>query len=108
MYNLNDFISVKGKDARELSDTIVEVEACRELYEQALLQPDYSRQVVKDLLDRFMQALKVHKALWRDLLIKYAGEENAVYYRDYYRFDMYKRVIFLQGMEGVNDETFNH
>ena len=53
-----------------------------------------------------MRALKEHKALWRELLIKYAGEENAVYYRDFYRFDMYKRVIFLQ--EGEDKLEVNY
>lgn len=104
MNNPNEFIPVKGKDARELSDTIVEVEACRELYEQALTQTNYSSQALKDILEHFMQTLKKHKALWRDLLVKYVGEENALYYRDYYHFDMYKRVIFLQEMEGVDYE----
>jgi hypothetical protein len=104
MNNSDEIIPVEGKDARELTDTIVEVEACRELYEQALREPNYTSQAMRDVLDRFMQALKTHKALWRDLLFKYAGEENALYYRDYYRFDTYKQVIFLQKMEEENYE----
>jgi hypothetical protein len=104
MNELKNMIPVKGKDAKELSDTIVEVEACRELYEQALTQPVYSSQALTDVLNRFMQALKVHKALWRELLLKYAGEENALYYRDLYRYDTMKKVIFLQETGEVEHE----
>ena len=104
MNNPNEFVPVIEKDARELTDTIVEVDAYRELYDGALSEPNYSSQALRDILDRFMQALKTHKALWRDLLFKYVGEENALYYRDYYRFDTYKQVIFLQKMEEENYE----
>lgn len=96
MNNPNEFVPVNERDARELTDTIVEVEAYRELYDQALKETGCSSQALRDILDRFMQALKTHKALWRDLLFQYVGEENALYYRDYYRFDTYKQVIFLQ------------
>jgi hypothetical protein len=104
MNNPNELVPVNERDAKELTDTIVEVEAYRELYDQALREPDYSPNALKDLLDRFMQALKTHKALWRDLLFQYVGEENALYYRDYYRFDTYKQVIFLQQPEEVGYE----
>ncbi len=100
MNNSKELVPVKEKDARELADTIVEVEACKELYEKAVKQPNYSSHAMKDVLDRFMSALKKHKALWRELLIKYVGEEKAMYYRDVYRYDIFKKVIFLQDMEG--------
>lgn len=95
MNNQQEMVTVKEKDAKELTDSIVEVEACRELYEEAAKQTNYSPKALKDVLDYYMQALKKHKALWRDILFKYVGEENAMYYRDVYRFDTYKKVIFL-------------
>lgn len=101
----NDFVQVKEKDAKELSDSIVEVEAYKELYEKAARQPNYSSAALKDVLDCFMQSLKKHKALWREFLFKYVGEENALYYRDMYKFDVYKKVIFLPESEGEGNEV---
>lgn len=95
MRSEKELILVREKDARELTDSIVEVDASRELYEDASKQPNFSPKALKNTLDYFMQALKKHKALWRDILFKYVGEENALQYRDMYRFDTYKKVIFL-------------
>jgi len=95
MKNQKEFISMKEKDARELEESIVEVEAYRELYEQAAKQINYAPKALKDVLDCFIQSLKKHKALWKELLFKYVGEENTLYYRDMYKYDVYKRVIFL-------------
>lgn len=100
MKNQKGWIDVKEKDARELTDSIIEVEASKELYEKALNKSDYSTKVLKDLLDYHLQALKKHKALWRDILFKYVGEENTLFYRDVYRFDIFKKVIFLPEAEG--------
>jgi hypothetical protein len=100
MENQKELIPVKEKDAKELTESIVEVEASRELFEEAAKKTNYSSKALTDLLDYFMQALKRHKALWMDLLFKYVGEEKTLFYRDMYRFDMYKKVIFLLENEG--------
>ena len=104
MKELKELTTIKEKDAKELSDSIVEVEACRELYEQAAKQPNYSSVALKDVLEYFIQALKKHKALWREILFKYVGEENTLFYRDMYKFDIYKKVIFLPEIEGADYE----
>ncbi len=98
--NVNELITVKEKDARELTDTIVEVEASKELYEVAIHQANYSPQAFRELLNHYMSVLKKHKAIWKSMLVKYVGEENALFYRDMYRFDVYKKVIFLPENEG--------
>ena len=69
-----------------------------------MTQRNLQAQAFADLLKGYMSALKQHKALWKDILEKYVGEENASYYRDFYRFDVYKKVIFLK-MEVLNNET---
>ena len=100
MKNEKELISVKEKDARELEGSIVEVEAYRELYEQAARQANYAPKALKDVLDCFIQSLKKHKALWKEILLKYVGEENTSYYREMYKYDVYKRVIFLPEING--------
>lgn len=105
MKKQDNFLPVKERDARDLSNSIVEVEASRELYENAAKMIDYNPSAIKDVLDYFIQALKKHKALWKEMLFKYVGEENAAFYRDLYKFDIYKKVIFLPEDMEVQDET---
>lgn len=89
-------ITVNVRDAKKLTSSIVEVDAYRSLYEKAAIQSDYSPQAFKDLLSRYMSTLKKHKSLWKEMLLKYIGEEDASYYRDMYKFDIIKNVIFLE------------
>jgi len=86
---------VSGEDAKNLYDTIVEVEACRELYDTAKGKADCTPFAFKSIMDYFMQSLKVHKTLWKDLVIKYLGEDVADF--DLLRFDPVKKVIFRPG-----------
>lgn len=95
MKNNNDLIQVSDKDAKVLTDTIVEVEACQELYQKALNEGNYPQHLFKGILEQYMNALKEHKYKWRETLKKYVEEDDLLYYRDLYLFDIFKKVIFL-------------
>lgn len=90
-----DMIKVNNKDSKQLTDTIVEVEACQELYNEAIADADFPQQIFKGILEKYMKALRIHKEKWRWVQEKYIEEEDLLYYRDAYRFDVYKKVIFL-------------
>lgn len=93
---------VSDEDAKKLTDTIVEVEACRELYENASRRIDCPPPALKLILDYYMHSLKVHKTLWRELLVKYVGEDEASKFYNILRFDTVKKVIFKLEIEGCS------
>jgi hypothetical protein len=95
-------VKVLDEDAKKLTDTIIEVEACRELHEEAMKRADYNGLSVKIELDYYMECLKVHKALWREILVKYIGEEDASMMFNILRFDTVKKVIFQIEIEGCS------
>jgi len=87
-------IKVDREDALRLCDSITETEASRELYEEATKRADCTPEAVKVIMDYFMHCLKEHKALWRDMLVKYVGENAASEKYNVLRFDKIKWVIF--------------
>jgi hypothetical protein len=91
---------VSEEDAKELNDSIVETEACRELYQEATKRVDCPPEALRYVLDYYMQCLKVHKALWRRILVDYVGEETASTLYNILRFDTIKNVIFQIEIEG--------
>lgn len=99
MKRQNEMILVKEKDAKELASSITEVEASKELYEIAVKQANYSPQALREVLEQYMNSLKKHKEIWRKLLHKYVEEKELLFYRDAYRYDIYKKVIFLPEIE---------
>ncbi len=103
MEKVKGMIQVNVEDAKALTDTIVEVEACQELYETAVRDGNYTSQAYKGILEQYMTALKIHKAKWRNILEEYVEEETLLYYREAYLFDIFKKVIFLP--ENVGDEV---
>ena len=94
------FMKVSDEDAKVLSDSIVETEACRGLYDEAIKQAQFSPEAMKFIMDYYMHNLKVHKTLWRELLIKYIGEAEAAKLINILRFDVVKKVIFQIEVEG--------
>jgi hypothetical protein len=93
-------IKVSDADAKKLTDTIVEAEASRELYEAAIKRVDCVPEALKVILDYYMHALKVHKALWREILVQYMGEDEATRLYKILRFDTVKKVIFQLDIKG--------
>lgn len=91
---------ITDEDAAKLTDTIVEVEACRELYNKATNHIDYQPLALKVILDYYMHSLKVHKGLWRELLVKYIGEDETSQFYNILRFDTVQKVIFKIEVEG--------
>lgn len=99
-------VIVDEPTAKKLTSSIVEVEAYKSLYEKSVLQHNYPPQAFKNLLNSYMDALIQHKALWKEILIKFVGEDEASLYRDLYKFDIYKKAIFLD-QEALNNATTN-
>ncbi len=91
---------ISDNDAEVLIGTIIKVEAAAALYEDAVKGADYTPMAFKTVLRYYMEVLKEHKTLWRDLLIKYIGEGDTSKYYDILRFDTIKKVIFKLGIEG--------
>lgn len=90
-----NMVAVKERDAKALTKTIVEVEASQELYEKAIADGQHAPLAFKDVLDNYMKSISRHKEVWRDILSKYIDEDGLLFYRDNYRYDVYKKVIFL-------------
>jgi hypothetical protein len=93
---------VSEEEARKLYDTIVEVEASKELYDTSMRQMDIQPLAIKVVLDYYINALKVHKAYWRDILVKYLGDDTASELNRILRYDPVKKVIFKLEIEGCS------
>ena len=91
---------VSDEDAKKLIDTIIEVEACKELYDESMKRVDVVPVALKTILDYYMYTLKIHKTLWMELLVKYIGEDDATMYLKILRFNRVKKVIFQLEIEG--------
>jgi PleD family two-component response regulator len=93
---------ISDEDAKKLTETIVEVEACKELYNEATKHIDCQPIAIKAILDYYMHSLKIHKALWKETLIKYIGEENTAKFYNILRFDTVTKDIFKLEIEGCS------
>ena len=93
---------VTDEDAIRLTDTIVEVEMCKELYDESARRVDFNPLALKTIFDYYIHSVKVHKALWRELLVKYIGEDKASELFMILRFDTIKKVIFTLDIEGCS------
>jgi hypothetical protein len=96
----NILCKMTDEDAIRLTDTIVEVEMCKGLYDEAAKGTDFNPMALKTVFDYYIHSVKIHKALWRELLIKYVGEDKASELFMILRFDTIKKVIFTLDIEG--------
>jgi hypothetical protein len=94
------FCKMNDDDARKLTNTIVETDAAFDIYQKASKDVGFTPHALKVILDFYMESLKAHKALWRELLVKYIGEEDASKYYKVLRYDTIKKVIFRMEIEG--------
>jgi nitric oxide synthase oxygenase domain/subunit len=94
-----ELINVEDEDAKELTDTAIETDALKEIFDNAKNQGT-DPTIIAEILKEYMQALKNHKTIWNRILVKYVGSDNASKFYRIYRFDMYKKVIFKQQIEG--------
>lgn len=93
---------ISDEDAKKLNDSIVEVEACIELFEVSKKKMDCTPIAFKIILEYYMVVLKNHKEIWRNILIQYLGKEDASKFLPILRFDTVKKVIFKMIIEGCN------
>lgn len=93
-------IKISDEDAKKLYDTVVEVEASKQMYDMSVRQMNVQPLAIKVILDYYMYVLKTHKALWKDTLIKYLGEDAAAEMLMVLRYDPVKKVIFKLEIEG--------
>jgi hypothetical protein len=93
---------VSEEDARVLNDSIVETEAALQLYKDASREGGFKPDALKTLLEYHLTVLKVHKALWRDILVRYLGQDDAAKYYQVLRFDPIEKVIFKLDIEGCS------
>jgi len=94
------FCKVAYEDDRILYDSIVEVEACQELYNNATRSLDCTPDALKAIFEYYMHCLKEHKRIWKEVLVKYIGEDQASAMFRVLRYDPAKKVIFLPDIEG--------
>jgi hypothetical protein len=90
---------VSDEDAKKLYDTIVEVEACHDLHEEAKKKLDCTPMAFKVQMDYYMHTLKVHKTFWMELAVKYLGEDVKDF--NSLRYDPVKKAIFR--LEGCSE-----
>jgi len=91
---------ISDEDAKRLTDTIIEVEMCKQTFDESTKKVDYSADALRMIFDYYIHSLKVHKNLWVELLIKYIGEEETSTMFYVLRFDTVKKVIFQMEIEG--------
>lgn len=94
---------VSEDDAKELTLSIIEVEVCHSLYNEAMKDFSISKNSLQVLLEYYMHVLKAHKTLWKTILIKYLNEDDASRYEQKCRFDTIKHVIFLLDCESCSN-----
>jgi hypothetical protein len=94
------FCKVSDEDDRILYDSIVETEACKELYQNAVKSLECTPDALQAILDYYMHCLKEHKRVWKDMLVKYVGEDQASAIFRAARYDPAKKVVFLPDIEG--------
>lgn len=93
-------VKLEEQDRKELSQSIFEVDASMELYQTAAKDLSMPADRVAILFEFYMKSLKEHKYLWANILNKYMGEDDASTYRNLYRYDVQKNVIFMLQPEG--------
>lgn len=100
MEERKDIIIISNEDAEQLTQTIIAVNATQEIFKKSQTDINITPNGLRLMYEIYMENLKTHKMLWIELLNKYVGEENASTYQQLYRFDMYKKCIFLKKIEG--------
>jgi hypothetical protein len=100
MEELKDMVKVENSDANILLESIIETDASFQIFNEAQRDIRVTPESLKILYDIYMRNLKKHKILWKEILVKYVGEDNASDYQMLYRFDIYKQVIFLLNNNG--------
>lgn len=93
-------VKLSKQDAVALDITIIELEASLEFYNQSRESMSITPQALKLITDYYMETLRKHKLLWKEILVRYMGEENASQFSRVYRYDMYKQGIFKMVIEG--------
>jgi len=96
------FCQTSNEDAKKLNDSIIEVQICDRLYKESVKRIDISPLALKIILDYYLQSLKLHKQLWKELLIKYIGEDDTATFYNILRFDTVKNLIFKMDTEGCS------
>ncbi len=85
---------ISEEDGVALAETIFELEAMKQLFNEAKRSVDCEPVAFEAIMGYYMHSLKRHKTLWTSILNKYVGEENASNFRSLYKFDIQKRAIF--------------
>ena len=97
---MNDILcSVGDEDVQKLVETADEAQICEIKYNQ-LLQTECPSFVFKIVLEYYVHTLKIHKQVWREILIKYIGEDEASKYYNILKFDPFKKVIYKMDIQG--------
>jgi hypothetical protein len=91
---------VSDEDAKKLVDTIDEANACKVLFDSAKTKMDCTSQAFKIILEYFKETQKAHWTLWRDLLVKYIGEDDTSKLYNLLKFDAIKKEILKLEVEG--------
>lgn len=97
----NVLCKVNDDDVLKLNALIDELQLCEIKYNKAINSncPPFA---FKEILEYYIHVNKIHKVLWREILIKYIGEEEASKYYNVLRYDPIKKVIFKINISGCN------
>lgn len=97
----NILCKISDDDAIKLNETIDELQFCEIKYNKAI-QSECPPFVFKEILEYYVFTQKIHKKIWREILIKYVGEDEASKHYNILRFDPVKKAIFKINFEGCN------
>jgi|GEM_PF-5005122 len=96
MFDKTKQVKIEASEHIKLAESIFETEASYELLKQAEVDPNISESALKTIMLFYSRALREHKILWLEILVKYIGEDDASLLRDNLKYDLYKKVIFFQ------------
>lgn len=96
MFDKTQQIAISEQDHINLTSTIIEAEACAELFKVAQSNTEIPTESLRTIMSYYMGSLRTHKLLWNEILTKTVGEELAGQYHSNWKYDIYKKVVFFQ------------
>lgn len=88
-----NMVKISKKDAQTLHDSIVDFDVSKAMFEEA--KKDGDKDILSTTMRYHLKSAREHQSIWLDMLDKYVGEEYASMYGGRYRYDKYRKVIFL-------------
>jgi len=90
-----NLIKIEEADNKILQDSIIDLQLSKEIFEMSKNEENSNGSVFRVIMEYYYKSVKEHNFIWSNLLVKYVGEDYASYYKDVYKFDTVRKLIFL-------------